>query len=183
MAVKLRMKRLGNTHRPFYRIVSVDERKKRDGRVIEELGTFNPLESDETRQVTIKLDRAVYWLSVGAQPSDTVATLLKRHGLKAQPGTKVEDQPTDLEAAAAEAQQELRKAQEQRQAKKATELAKNKAEEEARLKAELEAKAKEEAKAKKEAEAKAAEEAAAAEASATDEGGDEAPADEAQAKE
>jgi len=96
MAVKLRMKRLGNTHRPFYRIVSVDERLKRDGRVIEELGTFNPLEKNEAAQVDLNLDRAAYWLSVGAQPSETVASLLKKKGLNPTPGTRAEAQETHL---------------------------------------------------------------------------------------
>ncbi len=92
MAVKLRMKRMGNTHRPFYRVVSIDSRKARDGKFLEELGTYNPLEADESKQVELKLDRCAYWLSVGAQPSDTVATLLKRQGIDPTPGKKVEDQ-------------------------------------------------------------------------------------------
>ena len=90
--VKMRLKRMGNTHRPFYRIGVVDERKKRDGKLIEELGHYNPLEKDEAKQVTVKADRAAYWLSVGAQPSDTVAGLLKRAGLNPKSGTKAEDQ-------------------------------------------------------------------------------------------
>ena len=161
MAVKLRMKRLGNTHRPFYRIVSVDERLKRDGRVIEELGTFNPLEKNEAAQVDLNLDRAAYWLSVGAQPSETVATLLTRKGLVAKAGTKLEDQPEDLEAAAAEATAKYAETKAEEARRKAEEKAK--AEAEAKAKAEAEAKAAAEAKAKEEAEAKAAEEAAAAE--------------------
>lgn len=92
MAVKLRMKRMGNTHRPFYRVTAVDGRKKRDGAVIEELGTFNPVDKVEDRQLALKLDRCAYWLSVGAQPSETVGALLKKQGLNATPGTKVEDQ-------------------------------------------------------------------------------------------
>ncbi len=90
--VKLRLKRMGNTHRPFYRIGVVDERKKRDGALIEELGYYNPLERDEAKQVSLKNERAAYWLSVGAQPSETVATILKRAGLNPKPGTKVADQ-------------------------------------------------------------------------------------------
>jgi small subunit ribosomal protein S16 len=104
MAVKIRLKRLGNRNRPFYRITAVDERRKRDGAVIEELGFYNPIDKIETRQATIKLDRCAYWLSVGAQPSETVAGLLKKHGLKPVPGTKVEDQtlpPPVVETAAA----------------------------------------------------------------------------------
>ena len=92
MAVKLRMKRMGNTHRPFYRIVSVDERRKRDGRVIEELGTYNPVDLNTDRQIEMNVERVAYWLSVGAQPSQTVAHLIKRKGLTATSGTKVEAQ-------------------------------------------------------------------------------------------
>lgn len=92
MAVKLRMKRMGNTHRPFYRIVSVDERRKRDGRVIEELGTYNPVDLDTERQIDMNVERVAYWLSVGAQPSQTVAHLIKRKGLNAASGTKVDAQ-------------------------------------------------------------------------------------------
>ncbi len=93
MSVRLRLKRMGNRHRPFYRVTAVDQRRKRDGKVIEQLGWFNPLEKDESKQVELKADRCAYWLSVGAQPSDTVATLLKRQGLTAASGTKVQDQP------------------------------------------------------------------------------------------
>lgn len=103
MAVKLRMKRMGNTHRPYYRIVSVDERKKRDGKVIEQLGTYDPLQSDEQKQVKADLPRCAYWLSVGAQPSETVASLLKRQGLNPTPGTAVEAQAGLKELAAAAA--------------------------------------------------------------------------------
>ncbi len=92
MAVRLRMKRLGNTHRPFYRLTAVDGRKKRDGRVIEELGTYNPVDKDESKQVNLKLDRCAYWLSVGAQPSRTVASLLRKSGLNPTAGTAVSAQ-------------------------------------------------------------------------------------------
>jgi small subunit ribosomal protein S16 len=102
MAVKIRLKRLGNRNRPFYRITAVDERRKRDGAVIEELGIYNPIDLVETRQASIKLDRCAYWLSVGAQPSETVASLLRKAGLKPVPGTKVEDQNIAQPAAAAQ---------------------------------------------------------------------------------
>jgi len=124
MAVKLRMKRLGNTHRPYYRVVSVDERRKRDGRVIEELGTYNPLDKSEADQVKLKLDRCAYWLSVGAQPSDTVASLLKRSGLIAKAGTALDAQPEDLQAAAAAAKEKIAAAQSERDRIKAEEKAK-----------------------------------------------------------
>ncbi|MDX1565445.1 MAG: 30S ribosomal protein S16 [Phycisphaeraceae bacterium] len=93
MSVRLRLKRMGNRHRPFYRVTAVDQRRKRDGKVIEQLGWFNPLEKDEAKQSELNTDRCAYWLSVGAQPSQTVAMLLKRQGLEAASGTKVADQP------------------------------------------------------------------------------------------
>ena len=92
MAVKLRLKRHGNTHRPHYRIVAVDHRAKRDGRVIEQIGTYNPMEPDHDKQAKVQPERVAYWLSVGAQPSETVASLLKRSGLDPRPGTPAERQ-------------------------------------------------------------------------------------------
>jgi small subunit ribosomal protein S16 len=103
MSVRLRLRRMGNTHRPVYRVTAIDQRKATDGRFIEELGHFNPSITDESKQATLKLDRCAYWLSVGAVPSDTVATLLKRAGLTAKAGTSVEAQPAELLAAAAAA--------------------------------------------------------------------------------
>lgn len=78
MAVKIRLKRLGKIRVPQYRVVVVDERKKRDGRVIEEIGLYRPKEDPSFIQITS--DRAQYWLGVGAQPSDAVAKLLKITG-------------------------------------------------------------------------------------------------------
>ncbi|NIA21885.1 MAG: 30S ribosomal protein S16 [Anaerolineaceae bacterium] len=80
MAVKIRMKRFGRTHRPFYRINAVDSRAPRDGRVIEELGSYDPHASDD-KKVKLNVERVQYWLSVGAQPSDTVRSFLKKAGL------------------------------------------------------------------------------------------------------
>lgn len=77
MAVKIRMARHGTTNRPFYRIVAADSGSPRDGRYIELLGTYDPIR--EPAAVTLKPDRIKYWLSVGAKPSDTVASLLKKH--------------------------------------------------------------------------------------------------------
>jgi small subunit ribosomal protein S16 len=90
----MRLKRMGNAHRPFYRLTVVDQRRQRDGRVIEELGYFNPIDPDESKQVNLKLERCAYWLSVGAQPSETATTLMRRAGLKVESGTKVSEQPT-----------------------------------------------------------------------------------------
>ena len=74
MAVKIRLKRLGKVRVPQYRIVVVDSRKKRDGRVIEEIGKYHPKENPSFIDVTS--DRAAYWLGVGAQPSDAVVKIL-----------------------------------------------------------------------------------------------------------
>ena len=77
--VKIRMKRMGMKKEPFYRIVVIDSRNARDGRAIEELGYYNPV-SDPV-ELKINDERAKYWLSVGAQPSDTVRGLLKKTGV------------------------------------------------------------------------------------------------------
>ena len=76
MAVKIRMKRVGTKNLPVFRIVVADGRSPRDGKFIEEIGTYQPLKKGDN--FTIKLDRAQYWISKGAQPSDTVASFLKK---------------------------------------------------------------------------------------------------------
>lgn len=78
MAVKIRLKRMGKIRTPFYRIVVADSRKKRDGAVIEEIGTYNP--KAEPSLITVDGERAQYWLGVGAQPTEAVAALLKITG-------------------------------------------------------------------------------------------------------
>ena len=78
MAVKIRLKRMGKIRTPFYRVVIADSRTKRDGRVIEEIGTYNP--KAEPSIITIDGERAQYWLGVGAQPTEAVAALLKITG-------------------------------------------------------------------------------------------------------
>ncbi|WP_368496796.1 30S ribosomal protein S16 [Herbiconiux sp. A18JL235] len=78
MAVKIRLKRLGKIRAPYYRIVVADSRTKRDGRVIEEIGLYHPTE--EPSLIQVDSDRAQYWLSVGAQPTEQVAALLKLTG-------------------------------------------------------------------------------------------------------
>ncbi|GAB3266778.1 30S ribosomal protein S16 [Nocardioides dilutus] len=78
MAVKIRLKRLGKVRVPQYRIVVVDSRKKRDGKVIEEIGKYHPKE--DPSYISVVSDRAQYWLGVGAQPSDAVAKILKITG-------------------------------------------------------------------------------------------------------
>ncbi|MDJ0337233.1 30S ribosomal protein S16 [Cryobacterium sp. PH31-O1] len=78
MAVKIRLKRMGKIRAPYYRIVVADARTKRDGRVIEEIGIYHPTE--EPSVIEVKSERAQYWLSVGAQPTEQVAALLKLTG-------------------------------------------------------------------------------------------------------
>jgi small subunit ribosomal protein S16 len=90
VSVKIRLKRLGKVRVPQYRIVVVDSRKKRDGRVIEEIGKYHPKE--DPSYIDVVSDRAQYWLGVGAQPSDAVAAILKITGdwqtFKGEPGTE-----------------------------------------------------------------------------------------------
>ena len=76
--VKIRLKRTGTKKRPFYRIVAVDERKKRDGESIEQLGRYQPIMPDN--QFVINEDKVLHWLKLGAQPSPTLLQLLKKHG-------------------------------------------------------------------------------------------------------
>jgi len=86
--VVLRLKRLGRTHRPFYRLNAMDQRSPRDGRVIEDLGWFDPV-APEDKQLNLKAERIDYWLSVGAQPSDTVKGLLRRINIEPKSGKKL----------------------------------------------------------------------------------------------
>ena len=78
MPVRIRMKRIGAKNSPVFRIVVTDGRSPRDGKFIEELGTYHPMKKGEN--VAFDLERARYWISKGAQPSDTVASFIKRAG-------------------------------------------------------------------------------------------------------
>ena len=78
MAVRIRMKRLGRTHRPFYRICVMDARSPRDGKAIEEVGHYDPMVPNKAERVKLDLERVDYWVSVGAQPSEKVAVLIKK---------------------------------------------------------------------------------------------------------
>ena len=82
MSVKLRLKRLGRTNHPFYRLNAINSQTPRDGRVIEELGFYDPTNKDKAKQFVAKIDRCKHWLDVGAIPSETVSSLLKRSGLE-----------------------------------------------------------------------------------------------------
>ena len=79
MAVKIRLKRLGAKKAPFYRVVVADSRYPRDGRFIEEIGTYNPM--TEPAEIKIDADKAKTWIKNGAQPTDTVKVLLKKTGI------------------------------------------------------------------------------------------------------
>jgi small subunit ribosomal protein S16 len=83
MSVKIRLARHGAKKRPFYRIVVADNESPRDGRFLEKVGTYNPLQ--DPAEVTLKTDRIQYWLDQGAIPTDTVKNLLKQEGVVAQP--------------------------------------------------------------------------------------------------
>jgi len=83
MSVKIRMKRVGTKNTPAFRIVVADGRSPRDGKFIEEIGTYQPLKKENN--YTLDLERANYWLSQGAQPSDTVASFIKKAGKAAAP--------------------------------------------------------------------------------------------------
>ena len=94
MAVRIRMKKMGRTHAPFYRICAMDKRSPRDGRVIENLGTYDPMCPETDARVSLKTDRIAYWVGVGAQPSDKVAVLIKKYGAE---GTHLEAQAAAVE--------------------------------------------------------------------------------------
>jgi len=79
MAVKMRLRRMGAKKAPFYRIVVADSRYPRDGRFIEEIGTYNPLKAPS--EINVDADKAKEWLGKGAQPTDTVKALLKKEGI------------------------------------------------------------------------------------------------------
>lgn len=79
MAVKLRLKRMGSKQKPFYRIVAADSRSPRDGRFIETVGTYNPIVKENN--VTVDEEKIAKWISNGAQPTDTVKSLLSKNGV------------------------------------------------------------------------------------------------------
>lgn len=79
MAVRIRLRRMGKTKRPFYRVVVADQRSPRDGRFIENIGRYHPL--DDPSVIEIDEERALHWLRVGAQPSNTVKVLMTKTGI------------------------------------------------------------------------------------------------------
>jgi small subunit ribosomal protein S16 len=94
VSVRIRMKQFGRKHRPYYRICVMDIRRPRDGRVLEQLGTYDPLVPETDARAVLNGERIAYWLSVGAQPSDKVRVLIKKYGAN---GTHVAAQQTALD--------------------------------------------------------------------------------------
>ena len=94
MTVRIRLKKMGRTHRPFFRVCAMDQRSPRDGRVIEELGFYDPMCPETDARAQLKGERIDHWLSVGAQPSDKVAVLIKKYGTE---GTHLDAQKEALE--------------------------------------------------------------------------------------
>ena len=93
MAVKIRLKKMGRRHRPFFRVCAMDSRTPRDGRVIEELGTYDPMIRETDARAILKGERIDYWLGVGAQPTPKVAVLIKKYGTE---GTHLDQQQAAL---------------------------------------------------------------------------------------
>ena len=124
MAIALRLSRGGAKKRPYYRIVAADSRRARDGKYLEQIGTYNPLlAKDDEKRVSLNEDRARYWLGVGAQPSDRVARFLDKAGIrerdarnnpnKAKPGEKATEraeEKAEKANAAKEAEEEAKAA-------------------------------------------------------------------------
>ena len=93
MAVRIRMKMMGRKHRQYFRIVAIDSRQPRDGRIIEELGSYDPMVKNTDARVKLVPDRIKYWLSVGARPSDNVAIFLKKYMKKFEDQAAQASQP------------------------------------------------------------------------------------------
>ncbi|MDY2941941.1 MAG: 30S ribosomal protein S16 [Varibaculum sp.] len=149
MAVRIRLKRIGKIHHAIYRVVVVDGRKKRDGRVIEEIGQYDP--NQQPSLIKIDSERAQYWLGVGAQPSDPVRKMLvltgdiaKLHGKKDAVSRVKTKETIDPQTAREEAVKSAADDAEKRKAAKAEEAAKAAAEKAAAEKAEKEAQVPEE---------------------------------------
>ncbi len=94
VAVRIRLKKMGRKARPFFRMCAVDSRAPRDGKVIEELGYYDPMVRDTDARAILKVERIDYWLGVGAQPTEKAGVLIKKYGSQ---GTHVEKQRAALE--------------------------------------------------------------------------------------
>ena len=134
MAVAIRLSRGGNKKRPYYRIVVSDTRSPRDGKYLEQIGTYNPLlAKDDENRVKLNEDRARYWLGVGAQATDRVARFLDAAGIKeraaknnpkkGEPGEKAKERAEERAAKQAEAEEAAKAAEEEANAPAAEETA------------------------------------------------------------
>lgn len=108
MAVRLRLKRLGRKNRAFFRVAAFDSRTRRDGRAIEELGHYDPHMTDDIKKYSLNRERIEYWLSVGAKPSETVASILLQNGISI-PGSQKQRGLTPEEKAVREVEREEKK--------------------------------------------------------------------------
>ena len=133
MAIALRLSRGGSKKRPYYRIVAADVRAPRDGKYLEQIGTYNPLlAKDDEKRVTLNEDRARYWLGVGGKPSDRVARFLDAAGVleraarnnpnKAKPGEKAVERAEEKAEKAAAADEAAKAAVEEAKAAPAEEV-------------------------------------------------------------
>lgn len=115
MAVRIRLKRLGRKNHAFYRICAFDSRTRRDGRAIEELGYYDPHVEEEEKKYFVNKERAEYWLSVGAQPTDTCRDILLKTGVEI-PGcskkVKAVLTPEELDARRRAKEEKMRKREE-----------------------------------------------------------------------
>lgn len=107
MAVKIRLKKLGRTHRPFFRVCAMDARNPRDGRVIEELGTYDPMVPSVDARAILNGERIAHWISVGAQPTPKVGTLIKKYG---KDGSHLEAQKEAIESLSTRRQKSIESA-------------------------------------------------------------------------
>ena len=104
MSVRIRMKMMGRRHRPFFRICIIDRQKSRDGKHIEEVGTYDPMVKVKSDRVKLDMERIDHWIALGATPSDRVATLIKKvktnkFGTAAAPPERLAPKPAPVPAA------------------------------------------------------------------------------------
>ena len=126
MAVSIRLSRGGAKKRPYYRIVVADSRSPRDGSYLEQVGTYNPLlAKDDENRVRLTEDRVRYWLGVGAQPTDRVARLLDKAGVKERAATNNPNKAEPGKKAKERAEEKAEKLREAEEAAKAAEEAAN----------------------------------------------------------
>jgi small subunit ribosomal protein S16 len=152
MSVKLRLTRMGRRHKPFFRLNAIESRNPRDGKIIEKLGHYDPIEKDPEKQLVLNKERIEYWLGTGAIPSDTVAQMIAKIGIVSKHYQQGQEKRKRARLLAKKKGIVFDNTQ-RAQAKKLAE----KAEAQEKAKTEAEAKAKDETKQKAEPEQKASE--------------------------